>query len=171
MMWKLQLPDFVKREGHISPKCSISFSHDNHFMAVASNSPKCSVYIWQIRDKHLIHEIAIPNYDDCGVSSISFVGQTNVLLITSFDGQTIFIDSLNSNLICRAPVDQKVILTDKPHIFINVQISFSDASWDGSFVAFNFAECPSIISIWSLGPILDVRVRIGILFIYNFVSG
>lgn len=57
------------------------------------------MYIWNIVEKRLLHEIVIPLFEDQIITQINFLGNTKVVSLLSNNGILIFIDAVAAKFI------------------------------------------------------------------------
>lgn len=81
--WKitLQISDDIEMnrldtKGHFMRNSWFDMSQDGRLVAYGGITS--SVFIWDLNDKKLLHEIIIPTFSDKWITSIRFVGDTNV---------------------------------------------------------------------------------------------
>ena len=107
LYWKLALPDFAVTSENKAPTQPMSMH--GAVIALASNHKHPAIYVWDLRDRTLLHEIAIPSMmEDGGIAQIAFVGKRPLLSVLSFGGQLVFVDAIESNYICHMPTPHMV---------------------------------------------------------------
>ncbi|OAJ43788.1 hypothetical protein BDEG_27108 [Batrachochytrium dendrobatidis JEL423] len=58
-----------------------------------------TVYVWNLVEKRLLHEILVPAFRDTYIAQLAFVGSTNILAILSNTGMLIFIDAAEAKFV------------------------------------------------------------------------
>ena len=111
MVWKVSLP----QQDIVLPRSTIPLDRQHHMtvcrvrslVAVASNTAQPSVFVWDVAEKQLLHEITIPSFRH-GIAQVQFIGNTVMLAILSADGHLVFVDAVESRYVCRMPTPHKV---------------------------------------------------------------
>ncbi|ORY31167.1 hypothetical protein BCR33DRAFT_724099 [Rhizoclosmatium globosum] len=58
-----------------------------------------SIYVWNLAEKRLMHEILIPSFKKRIISQIEFVGNSNIVAVLSSGGELIFIDTEGAKML------------------------------------------------------------------------
>ena len=71
------------------------------------------MYVWNVRDKQLLHEITIPSFEKAGgIASIHFVGKSTILAVLSNEaGHVAFLEVVQPKLVTRLASAQPVLIS------------------------------------------------------------
>jgi WD40 repeat protein len=105
LLWKVQLPE-PAATGPLVPNRPLSqllLSRDENLMVVSSNIDIPSVFVWNVREKVLIHEITIPSFQASGgiVEIRALSDSLEQIVVLSADGQLVIVDVINALLLDR----------------------------------------------------------------------
>lgn len=123
LQWKVSLGDSVQASPSLYPPATttdrpqppykhLAITSDQQYMVVAfadfqktdqSTTSSASVYVWNVQEKNLLHEITIPSFEKAGgIASIHFVGKTTILAVLSSEaGHVAFLEVVQPKLVTR----------------------------------------------------------------------
>ncbi|KAJ3385682.1 TBC1 domain member 31 [Entophlyctis sp. JEL0112] len=106
LRWKITLENILPTKDDPSwadtrmliPRISqFSVSHNEELMAYCGLSS--SIYVWNLFEKRLLHEILIPAFKKTVISQIEFIGTSTVAAVLSSTGQLMFVDTENAKML------------------------------------------------------------------------
>ena len=140
--WKIGLDQSLGSFSPISQPISIS-AGDEYFAAVSSTS-NISVFIWNIANKSLQHELTLEAFaSGAGISIVKFVGKTCTLAVVCSDGRILFVDTIEGKLLAE-------------RIVTNEQVENIDFNYQGSIMAVLFSTFVQIYTLNLYPAIQDV---------------
>lgn len=124
MTWKVELPGAPSAglaptpSEHENREQLMSMCAGRAIMAAASNETATgpSIFVWDVAEKALVHEITIPAFSaGGGVRQVQFVGKSTILAVLAGNGQVVFLDAAESRFVCRMPAAYKVGVAKQGH--------------------------------------------------------
>ncbi|KAJ3027429.1 UNVERIFIED_CONTAM: TBC1 domain member 31 [Siphonaria sp. JEL0065] len=89
--------DFRSKLMLIPRTCYFSVSANDELLVYGGLS--ASIYVWNLTEKRLMHEILIPAFKKRIIAQIEFIGNTNIVAALSSGGELIFIDTEGARML------------------------------------------------------------------------
>lgn len=102
--WKITLQinispatNYVSTNGHVLRSSYFAMSTDGEIVAYGGITS--SLFVWNLTEKKLLHEVIIPVFQDKYINQIEFIGDTKVVALSSSTGDVILIDTVDAKYV------------------------------------------------------------------------
>ncbi|KAJ3147855.1 TBC1 domain member 31 [Geranomyces michiganensis] len=93
--------------GGFNKENCLSLSRDGELMAFAGLTGEAKIYVWNMVERRLVHEISIPALEGKEIVQIEFLGSSNVTAVLSDAGDLVFIEVAEARFVGQVEGDHK----------------------------------------------------------------
>ncbi|KAJ3294809.1 TBC1 domain member 31 [Borealophlyctis nickersoniae] len=145
LQWKItldQITGTAPGEREVETK-TLSAFRNSYFTSSASGEllAGSTVYVWNLVEKRLMHEILIPSFENKLISQIEFIGSTNIVAVLSNTGDLIFLEAADARFVGQL---------EGRHKFKSFAISP-----DGRLLSTILLDAKYLINMLRLDPVLE----------------
>jgi WD40 repeat protein len=152
LLWKISLEQLAgpETETLTEMKRFLSSTRNSHFSISASGEYlaygglSSTLYVWNLFEKRLLHEIVIPLYKEKLIIQVDFIGPTNIVILLSSTGEMIFVDVAEAKFVGQIK---------GRHTFKNVALSP-----DGMVLSTVLLDAKYIVNMFRIDPFLRSEV-------------
>ncbi|KAI8894406.1 WD40-repeat-containing domain protein [Globomyces pollinis-pini] len=106
LIWKITLSKLGDTTSETSLDVNTESIIRNSYFALSNNGElfvytgtSSTVYVWNLFEKRLLHEIIIPAFESKFIQQVSFISSSNILVLLSNVGEIMFVDAFNAKFI------------------------------------------------------------------------